>query len=967
MSSDALFSREEVTAGLSGKRAAALLYMIESRTAQRLEESRQAAGRCMIEGAYSREQIFLESFAIGKKKSRHVSIRDIERYTWDWSCLLSDQANIRAAIAHLIGQKYTFTYRAVPEIREALHLQDELTKHAYSRQFHQPIESIYSAKTSLPDELRWIWNRIATRLENFPPFWMAFALTLTETVGASILALPIALAEIGPIGGIVFLIIMGVVNVLTVMYVAEALARNGNIRFGRAYFGQLISDFLGPGGSLVFTIALFLLNFLAQITYYIGFSTTLANATHIPAWFWTLLLFGIVLFIIKKNALNATISSAMVIGAVNIILILILSGLAFLHTQGGNYLLPELPALNGMSFKPAILSLVFGTILAAYFGHTSIASGARIVLRRDESGRSLILGSAVAQVAVIVLYSIWVLAISGAVPASRLARETGTALIPLSAMVGPAVNIFGSLFVILSMGLSSIYFSMGLYNLVWERLPSRRKTIQVLPRRTASLIFQRAGNLEGSPEIKLSYTGLSQNKARVRIDVQNRGKSKSVEVIIEKRADIIEQVNQLLPGVFRNGYLTIELLQSSVDNIQIKVITNLKGHHIGDAAPPGIGVSNLLVLPDRERKMLNWITRHREVSLSGIIKEFDLDHRVVSSLLSSFVSRGLVAEIAAAGEPHYRTLLSVKKGSSLSDEIWKSLDVSNQYDKDRGGEKGWIALFTSVKDFLVSDSGRFFLALIPLAATWAVTEWMFFSHSDSFTSLLSFFGLIIVSLVGGCFPALLVISSRRKGDLIPGKVFSVLGHPFVAGGIFIMSIGNLLLHGMVIWQNPLQRFCAIIASFIMLGITARMLQNGVFRERMIAELRKDPSADDQVVFSLVSAGKPVPAQITARNLKDEEITEVGRYGISLPSNTSSLQMDLPQMESGELKIWVYQIDSNGIAAGWPASIELICNEKSQHLVLPFTDGQILVPMGGEKCHLMIQLKDENRDEQRARF
>jgi hypothetical protein len=47
------------------------------------------------------------------------------------------------------------------------------------------------------------------RLESLSPFWTAFSLTLTETAGAGILALPIALAGVGPLPGLFILLILG--------------------------------------------------------------------------------------------------------------------------------------------------------------------------------------------------------------------------------------------------------------------------------------------------------------------------------------------------------------------------------------------------------------------------------------------------------------------------------------------------------------------------------------------------------------------------------------------------------------------------------------------------------------------------------------------------------------------------------------------------------------------------------------
>jgi hypothetical protein len=50
--------------------------------------------------------------------------------------------------------------------------------------------------------------------------------------------------------------------------------------------------------------------------------------------------------------------------------------------------------------------------------------------------------------------------------------------------------------------------------------------------------------------------------------------------------------------------------------------------------------------------------------------------------------------------------------------------------------------------------------------------------------LLSFLGIIVVSLVAGIFPLLLLIASRRKGDYVPRTVYRPLGHPVLLGGLY---------------------------------------------------------------------------------------------------------------------------------------------------------------------------------------
>jgi hypothetical protein len=136
------------------------------------------------------------------------------------------------------------------------------------------------------DRLRWAWAGVGARLERLSPFWTAYSLTLTETVGATILALPIALATIGPLPGVAMLVVLGLVNIVTIACMSEAVVRSGAIRYGSAYLGRLVGDYLGTTGSLILSVSLFVLCLLTLPVFYIGVSTTLEDATSVwaPVW-----------------------------------------------------------------------------------------------------------------------------------------------------------------------------------------------------------------------------------------------------------------------------------------------------------------------------------------------------------------------------------------------------------------------------------------------------------------------------------------------------------------------------------------------------------------------------------------------------------------------------------------------------------------------------------------------------------
>ena len=364
--------------------------------------------------------------------------------------------------------------------------------------------------------MRWARARLNARLEDMSPFWTAYSLTVTETVGSTIVALPIAVAVIGPLPAVAILVLLGLVNVLTVAYMADALTRSATIRYGDAYIGRFVTELLGRPGALVLSIGVIGICVLGMEADYIGISTLLDDATGIPPAGWVTLLFAIELLYLRRGSIDSTVTSALVVGAINITIILAICALAFAHLDSSNLGHVELPFVGGNDFDRDALALVFGVIFTAFFGHLSVGNCANVVLARDPSGRTLLRGVVAAQITAIVLYALFVVAVAGAVGPS-LADAQGTALSPLADHAGGVVLGLGAVLVVLGMGMASIYSGLALFYLVRERLPSRAPRTLVLPRRGARILLE-----SRRTTVALTYLGLGRGRRRQRADRRHR-------------------------------------------------------------------------------------------------------------------------------------------------------------------------------------------------------------------------------------------------------------------------------------------------------------------------------------------------------------------------------------------------------------------------------------------------------------
>jgi amino acid permease len=721
-------SREELLGGLPARRASILLFAIEGRTARLVDRSRRAMAPGVTDrSAEARERAFLEAVAEGGELPVRPTIQDLERYAPAWAPLVPPDPVMRAAVFHALSERYVFTQRVVPALRQALGVGEASVEQSYSRLYGRPPATAFARELPWHERFRWRRAAASRRLESLPPLWLAFALTLTEMVGGGVLALPIALAAVGPVAAVVVLVALGLVNMATLAAIVEAVTRDGDIRYGSTYFGRLARGYLGGAATAALTPALLVFSLLVLVAFYVGVATTLADATAVPATVWAAALFVAGAAILRRENLNATVASALVVGAVNIALIVTLAALALSQVEAANLRHVGVPLLDGEPFDASVLTLAFGVVIASYFGHTSAGNSAKIVLQRDPSGRALLLGNVAAIGVAIALYCLFVVAVNGAVEPSAMANAAGTALGPLGDTVGASVHVFGIVFVILAMGMGSVHMALIVTNQVREWVPAA---------------------------------------APARPEQRERGR------------------------------------------------------------------------------------------LSAIV----------------------------------------------------------------GGPAFW-------------------LSMSPVAATFVLVEWLLATDRSSFARPLSFLGTLTVPLVGGIFPMLMLVASRRKGEYVPALVVRVLGRPAVVGVVLIAYLAVLLAYGLFIWEAPLERAAALLVASVMIALTIWFVRRGAFAPRAFVEVRVEQEREDAVVVEATVEGRRVDGST--------ELVFADGDGFGA---LRSVTVDLPESNAQALKLRVHRVTPERDSEPLPATVEIGHETDGRRHEL---NGLALIPIDGAPCRVQL--------------
>lgn len=957
--------REELLAGLPARRAGTLLFLIESRTAHLADRSRRAMRRFgTAEDDNERELAFFAAFSQGREPPLVPAIQDLERYSQEWAPLVAPNAQVRAAVAHRLGKKYRFSHQDTPGLRRALALDDPVVRRAYRRLYGQPLEEIFIARVPPADRLRWARAAVGARLERLPPFWTAYSLTLTETVGATILALPIALASIGPLGGVAVLVALGLVNIVTIGCMAEAVTRSGATRHGGAYLGGLVGDYLGATGSLVLSGSFFLLCLLVLPVYYIGVSTTLENATSIWAPAWVAVLFGAGLYYLRRRSLNATVASALMVGMVNIVLLVVLAVLVAAHLRMGSLLRVNVPFVSGRPFQPAVLQLVFGVVLAAYLGHSSVSLCGRLVLQRDPGGRSLMRGCTAAQATAMLLYCLFVLAVNGAIAPGILAADRGTALAPITAEVGPIATVLGSLFVILGMGMASIHFSLALSNLTREWLPAGAAPIVVLPRQGARLLFEERRRRRSRDGLKLAvtYLGLRGGDPVFRLDVSLGGEVHQIETSAAGSWEILgpagpPAIVDRMPGLQQRGLsLVLDIIDASPQGVRLKPTSSLRTTVEGAWDTSGFSLAGVLALADPEAELVGWIMRQGGVTASEAAGHTGEDEPAAAARLRALAEQGLVQE--AEPGSRFTARLAPRRRRALPEEIWSALSQEPEHGDPRGAARHRPPRWPGVRGALLGRRGRFMLEVAPVLACFAVTEWMVVTGSGSFAGLIGFIGVIVGSLLAGIFPVLLLVASRRKGEYTPRPVHRLLGHPVLLGGLYLLFLGNVLVHGQVIWKQPWLRAGAVLVAAGIVLMTARMIRSGTFGRRLNIEVRED-QAEGRTFFAVTADGQESTSSITLTYRDSERHLEASageipafsslRHAVFEPGPAST-----PRQIPRQLKVRVHKATSDGDSEPIGGSIAVQTGGATRRYDIKLAKGQVTLPLTGTTCRVDIE-------------
>jgi len=243
-------------------------------------------------------------------------------------------------------------------------------------------------------------------------------------------------------------------------------------------------------------------------------------------------------------------------------------------------------------------------------------------------------------------------------------------------------------------------------------------------------------------------------------------------------------------------------------------------------------------------------------------------------------------------------------------------------------------------------------------ACFAATEGLLLTCSGSFTGLIGFIGVIVGSLLAGIFPVLLLVASRRKGEHMPRPVHRLLGHPVLLGGLYLLFLGNVLMHGLVIWKEPWLRAGAVLVAAGIVSMTASMIRNRTFRPRLNIEVRID-QAEGRTFFAVTADGQESTSSITLNYGDSERHLQASageipafpalRHAVFEPGLAPP-----PRQIPRQLKVRVHKVTSDGDSEPIGGSITVQTGGATKRYDIKLAKGQVTLPLTGATCRVDIE-------------
>ncbi|HBU07275.1 MAG TPA: hypothetical protein DEB09_04285 [Candidatus Magasanikbacteria bacterium] len=277
--------------------------------------------------------------------------------------------------------------------------------------------------------------------------FQSVAMIVAGTIGAGVLGIPYAIAKVGSLVGLIYIIAIGFLAMALNLMIGEIAVRtNGDFQFA-----GLSRKYLGRFGQVIMTAVMYTATLGVLTVYIIGSGQSLSALFGGSSFAWSL---GF--FVVGAMAVYSGIKKIKVLDFVlGLGILLVISFISFLS-------FPHIRIINLNYTDLAYLLFPYGVLLFAFNGSTAVLETHSIMKNREKDFKKVIIIAGFILIVAYALFALTTLGVTGV-------DTTEIATIGLGQKIGGAIFILGNVFAVLAMFIGFLMRGLALQSsLTWD-------------------------------------------------------------------------------------------------------------------------------------------------------------------------------------------------------------------------------------------------------------------------------------------------------------------------------------------------------------------------------------------------------------------------------------------------------------------------------------------------------------------
>jgi hypothetical protein len=166
--------------------------------------------------------------------------------------------------------------------------------------------------------------------------------------------------------------------------------------------------------------------------------------------------------------------------------------------------------------------------------------------------------------------------------------------------------------------------------------------------------------------------------------------------------------------------------------------------------------------------------------------------------------------------------------------------------------------------------------------------------------------------------------------------------------VYAVFLGIVLLHGLVIWQEPLERALALGEVVAVVVLTVHLVRRGAFAPRAVVELRQESRDQDTANLYVTAVGRVCAARVRLDYADGLQRWAVQGF-IGTFSELRAASLEVPAQAARELKVWAHRVTPAGLSEPLSVRLAVLDGADVRRIDLAAHSGQIVVPLTGRMC------------------